>query len=97
MAARKSRSVIYDDLYNQQLEAIHPDFFRADECLSGLLEVLLKDPTLGYQSHSEPNVWYYPLVRDDFPPVSVFYTFDDARLIFLSIRRLDSGNGHFDP
>jgi len=96
VAARRNRTVTYDPLYDQQLAEIHPDFFRADECLGGLLEVLLKDPTLGYQSRAEPNVWYYPLARDDFPPVTVFYTFDDARLVFLSIRRLDEGNGRLD-
>lgn len=85
---------MYDPLYDQQLSEIEPDFFRTDECLSGLLEAMLKNPRLGYCSRLEPSVWYYPLVREDFPPVFVFYTSDDTRLVFLSIRRLSDGNGH---
>jgi hypothetical protein len=93
---RPSRAIIYEPQYTAELERIEPDFFRADECLSGLLWVLIRDPTLGYQSTDDPNVWFYPLHRDDFPGVVVYYTFDDTKLCFLSIRRIDELNGHHE-
>ena len=97
MPDRPNRAIIYESQYLAELEQIQPDFFRADESLAGLLWVLVRDPTQGYQSRTAPDVWYYPLVRGDFPPVTVFYTFNDERLCFLSIRRLDEGNGTAKP
>lgn len=91
---RPNRAISYTPEFDEHLAAISGDFYRADECLQGLEWVLVRDPTLGYQSHAAPNVWYYPLVRGDFPPVCVFYTFNDEKLCFLDIRRLDEGNGH---
>jgi len=93
MPDRPNRAIIYEPQYVSELESICPDQFRADECLQGLLWVLVQDPRQGFQS-SDPDVWYFPLVRKDFPPVYVFYTFNDEQLCFLSIRRLDEGNGH---
>jgi len=90
---RPNRAIIYEPQYVSELEAIEPDQFRADECLQGLLWVLVQDPTQGFRSN-DPDVWYFPLVRRDFPPVYVFYAFNDEKLCFLSIRRLDEGNGH---
>ncbi len=89
----KSRRIVYEPQWDIELAAICADFFRADECLSGLEWVLIRAPTLGYRVGNS-NVWYFPLVRDDFPPVYVYYTFDDEAIYFLSIRRLDAGNGH---
>lgn len=93
MPDRPNRSIVYDPDFDAQLTAIKGDFFAAEECLQGLLWILVRDPEAGFLSDT-PHVWYFPLVRSDFPPVTVFYTFNDTELCFLGIERLDAGNGH---
>ncbi|MEX2118412.1 MAG: hypothetical protein WD847_02280 [Pirellulales bacterium] len=94
---RPNRSIVYEERFDRELEQIEPDFVQADECLRGLEWAFVRRPELGYQSSQDSKVWYFPLVRDDFPPVCVFYTFDDKSLCFLSIRLMPgNGSDHLD-
>ncbi|MBI1899492.1 MAG: hypothetical protein HYS13_00080 [Planctomycetia bacterium] len=94
-ASNLPRDIVYEPQFDDELAQIQPDFWRADEAMQGVEHLLGRFPQVGYQVQDSP-VWYFPLLNpvEDFPPVYIFYTFDDKQVFFLSIRRMSTGNGH---
>jgi hypothetical protein len=85
------RDFVYEPRFEAEAAAIDGDFHRMDEVMMYVEAVLRTDPEFGLQT-STPTVWVAPIV---FPgettsgaqAASIFYTFDDARVRLLSIRR----------
>jgi hypothetical protein len=67
---------------------------RAAEYLDGLEWLLTRDPFAGFQSEKHPNLWYFPLLQPEGPPLQVIYMFTSQLIWFLSVHLLDETNGH---
>ena len=88
------REVIYEPQFDDELTRIQPDFFRADECLQGAEWLLARAPEQGYRGNPRSSVWILPVVDvPNFPPVVIYYTFDDRYVYMLSIQLGSTGNG----
>jgi len=91
MNGRIGRGFIYEPRFEAEAAAIDSDTERMDEAIRYVEEVLKTAPEFGLQT-ATPAVWVAPVVFSDgttsgAQAASIFYTFDDERVRFLSIRR----------
>lgn len=79
------REIIKERRFERELRAIEANPHRADELLEGVEFTLARDPREGVQLAPQCPVWFMPVGRDNTSGIAVFYTFDNNRVILLSI------------
>jgi hypothetical protein len=83
--------IIYDPEYEHERAGFIASYARAHDIIDGLEWRLAHGPTEGYKSATD-GVWYFPALDYD-PTPSIFYSFDDEIIYFLSVTVLHEGNG----
>ena len=79
------RTIIRSHQFEDELKKIEKEAKRADEFVEGAEFVLCREPTIGTQI-GNTHVWFLPVAQSaTVSPVVLYYTFDDDRVIFLSI------------
>jgi len=80
------RTVIHEQEFSSQLEAIEADFWRAEEFLEGLEWILARDPSKGVFLISEPPIRaFYTNLGKGLKRAIVYYTYSDEEVYLLSI------------
>jgi len=80
----KIRTIIRTERFQQEMNRIEPDVRRADEFLEGAETILAREPDSGYALQGS-SVWFVPGHTVD---LSLFYTFDEDYVHFLSIKKV---------
>jgi hypothetical protein len=82
----KERPVLREPLFEQELMQLGLDAVSADEFTRGAEWILSRNARYG--TKVAKDVWFLPIAQLS-PPISasLYYTFDDTRIYFLSIRR----------
>jgi len=81
------REIVYDDRFLADLYSLEGNPQIADEFLEGAEYVLSREPRLGTQIFHGSPVWFLPIADIlRLPPLSLFYTFDDHHVFFLSLK-----------
>ena len=78
------RTVIRNNRFEQELEAIEPDVKRADDFMIGVENVLAREPNCGHRL-GESHVYFIPGWTVD---LNVYYTFNDDEVFLLSICKM---------
>ena len=78
------RDIVRDPRFEQELAQIESDVQRADEFLEGAETILAREPQFGHRLGNS-NVYFIPGWTID---LNIYYTFDDERVILLSICRM---------
>ena len=84
MPTPKIRTIIRTARFHQEMSRIEPDVQRADEFLEGVETILARRPQSGYALEGS-SVWFIAGYTVD---LSLFYTFDDNHVYFLSIEKI---------
>ena len=83
------RDIVYEPAFEDDMKAIHADFFRVDEFIQGAEWVLARQPETGTRIEDGSNVWCLPVAPSrSFRPAMLFYTFNDRKVWMLSLRVL---------
>lgn len=84
--APKERNIAREPLLEQELMQLGLDAISADEFTRGAEWILSRDAEYG--TRVAKDVWFLPVAQHS-PPISasLYYTFDENRIYFLSIRR----------
>jgi hypothetical protein len=80
----KLRTVIWQPLFEQELQQLGFDAVRADEFTEGAQWVLSRYPDAG--TKLAKNVWFLPVGRPSLG-LSLYYTYDEHNVYFLSMKR----------
>ena len=89
MADEPLRHVIREHRFERELRALIPDGRKADEFIEAAEYVIARDPHAGIcLPLLEPPLWLMPLPLIGGEQVSLFYTFDETTVTFVSIQRL---------
>jgi hypothetical protein len=80
----KLRTVIWQPLFEQELQQLGFDAVRADEFTEGAEWVLSRYPDAG--TKLAKNVWFLPVGRPSLG-LSLYYTYDENNVYFLSMKR----------
>lgn len=84
-----SREIVHEHEFDAQLSRLIVDQESANEFIAGAEEMLAKDPRGGMPATKHGSVWYLVMAPVDGRRVSLFYTFDDHSVAFLSILPFD--------
>ncbi len=80
------RTIVEDARFLSELQGLETNPHRADEIVDGAKWVLSRDPYHGVQLAPRSDVWFLPILLPG-SGVSLYYTFDDKTVRFLSIRQ----------
>lgn len=81
------RTIIKLEAFEEDLRAISADPVRADEFAEAAEWVLARDPGMGTQVARDSLVWFLPMADLGLgAQMALYYTFDDERVYFLSVR-----------
>lgn len=84
---RKHREIVEEHRFTEELAKLIGNARRADEFVDGAVWVLSRDPKSGTPIGKGP-VHFLPVGGSAIiDPVVLYYTFDDERVYFLSIRK----------
>ncbi len=83
------RNIVYEKQFDVELATIEPDSERADDLIRGIAWVLQRDPRHGTRVTSDPPVWFVPACDLYDLPYVIYYTFDEKKVYFVSIRQRD--------
>lgn len=87
--ANGPRGVIFEARFEREAAAIDNNVKRMDEALRYVEMVLTVDPGFGLRTKT-PGIWIAPILFGDtstgVQAASIFYTFSDTHVRFLSIR-----------
>jgi hypothetical protein len=82
----KPREIVRQGLFDQELMLLGLDSVSADEFTEGAEWVLHRNAEYG--TKISKNVWFLPISRSSLGvSASLYYTFDDKKVYFLSIQR----------
>ena len=79
------REIIREPEFEEQLARLQPNAEEADDFTLGAEYVLASNPKSGIPATSDGNVWYLPMCPVRGRRVSLFYSFDEDTVYFLSI------------
>lgn len=79
------RKLYQDDEFAKQYADLQQHVPRLDEFMRGLKHKLLTNPEFGTQIQHDPPVWFVGMPDIVAKPIGVSYTFDDDRVVLLSI------------
>lgn len=85
------RDIYFSERYEKELASFGMDVKRSDEFVQGAVWTLSRDPEYGTQIAKNSRVWFLPI--EDTPtatPVAIYYTFNEDKVTFLSIRKVSS-------
>lgn len=84
MPPRNRRSIVFGGSFAEQVRAIRAKHPRVREFLDGVYFILERDPSVGGKWGS---LWFLSSVDEaaELPVVTLFYTFDDKKVILHSI------------
>jgi hypothetical protein len=85
MSDLPSREVIKEHEFEDQLSRLLVNLEDADDFIAGAEEMLARDPSGGMQVSPNGKVWYLPMSPVRGRRVSLFYSFDEERVVFLWI------------
>jgi hypothetical protein len=82
--------VIREEAFEQELEFLLPDAREADEFVEGAEFMLARDPRAGdlaaNSGAGDLEIWLMPMAPIRGQQVSIYYSFDDENVYFLSIQ-----------
>lgn len=84
---QKRRTVVWEDSFLRDLYRIQSDRRKADLFIEGAEQYLVRAPDSGVQIYEGSPVWMISVPEiANFPPLSLFYAFNDDYVFALSIR-----------
>jgi hypothetical protein len=84
MPLPKLREIVRNRRFENELRALEPHVRRADELVEGVEIILARTPECGSQL-GDSHVWFVPGYT---VTLAVYYTFDEDRVILLSVKRV---------
>ena len=89
MSELPSREIIREHEFEAQLRALIPDAEEADKFTLGAEYVLAREPRDGVAVSRDGSIWYLPMSPVRGRRVSLYYSFDQNKVVFLAILPFD--------
>lgn len=83
------RSIIREEDFEEQLRALIPNAEEADDFTMAAESILAEEPEAGLPASRDGLTWYLPMQPVGGRRVSLFYAFDDEKVVFLFIVAFD--------
>ena len=78
--------VVREEAFEEELAFLIHNAREADEFVEGAEYILARDPCAGRFIGGEPELWFMPMAPIRGQQVSLFYTFNDLTVFFVSVR-----------
>lgn len=83
----RRRTVVYEHTFLKELYELECDPIKADLFIEGVEQHLACAPDIGTQAYEGSLIWFLSVSElSDFPPLMIFYTFNESTVYRLSIR-----------
>ena len=89
MSDQPRLEIIREHEFEEQSRALIIDTEDADEFTAGAEDLLSREPESGVPASRDGSIWFLPMAPVRSRRVSLFYTFDETTVVFLSILASD--------